>query len=73
MSYKYLDYERDKELINVLCGDYDLKATLEFIDDMCNDAYAYGFAVGKDDGWCECYETYQETIEDDYEYDYNCD
>lgn len=32
MSYKYLDYEREKELIHVLCGDYNLKSTLEFID-----------------------------------------
>lgn len=50
MSYKYLDYEREKELINVLCGDYDLKATLDFIDDMCNDAYDKGYERGYDIG-----------------------
>lgn len=56
MSYKYLDYEREKELIHVLCGDYDLKSTLEFIDDMCNNAYNNGSIDGYNDGYDKGYD-----------------
>lgn len=70
--YNATDNELDKQLLNVL-NQHGWDAMLSIVHDEIERAYSYGFDVGKDDGWCECYETYQETIEDDYDYDYNCD
>lgn len=51
MSYKYLDYEREKELIHVLCGDYDLGRDEGWID--CYDTYKEEIE-GFDYGWKDC-------------------
>lgn len=67
--YNTTDNELDKQLLNVL-NQHGLDAMLSIVHDEIERAYAYGFDIGKDDGWCECYETYQESIEDDYEDNY---
>lgn len=62
--YNATDNELDKQLLNVL-NQHGLDAMLSIVHDEIERAYD----LGKDEGWCECYETYQETIEDDYDYD----
>lgn len=50
MNYKYLTKQQEQKLINVLCGDYDLKATLKYIDDLMEDIYDTGYI----DGYTQC-------------------
>lgn len=50
MNYKRLTKQQEKELINVLCGDYDLKATLKYVDDLLDDSYDKGYELGYDIG-----------------------
>lgn len=64
--YNATDNELDKVLLDTL-NQHGLDAMLSIVHDEIERAYAYGFDIGKDDGWCECYETYQESIEDDYD------
>lgn len=66
--YNASDNELDKQLLDTL-NQHGLDAMLSIVHDEIERAYAYGFDVGQDDGWCECYETYQESIEDGYDYD----
>lgn len=58
--------ELDKLLFDVL-NQHGWEAMLSVVHDEIERAYQYGYDVGKDDGWCEAYETYQEDIERDLE------
>lgn len=58
----------DKHLLDVL-NQHGFDSMLSIVHDEIERAYSYGFDVGKDDGWCECYETYAQSIEDDYDYE----
>lgn len=60
----------DKYLLDVL-NQHGINSMLSIVHDEIERAYSYGYDVGKDDGWCECYETYEQSIEDDYDYDYD--
>lgn len=51
MNYKRLTKCQEEELINVLCGDYDLKATLKHIDNLMNHAYNEGRDEGYEVGY----------------------
>lgn len=55
----------DKYLLEVL-NQHGLDAMLSVVHDEIERAYAYGFDVGKDDGWCECYEAYEHLIDESY-------
>lgn len=59
--------EFDKHLLEIL-NQHGIDSMLSVVHDEIERAYSYGFDVGKDDGWCECYETYAQSIEDDNEY-----
>lgn len=58
----------DKHLLEVL-NQHGLDGMLDVVHDEMECAYNYGYYVGKDDGWCECYETYEQSIEDDHDYE----
>lgn len=58
----------DKRLLDLL-NQHGIDSMLSIVHDEIERAYAYGFDVGKDDGWCECYETYEQYIEDNYDYE----
>lgn len=58
----------DKHLLDVL-NQHGLNSMLSIVHDEIKRAYSYGYDVGQDEGWCECYETYEQSIEDDYDYE----
>ena len=54
--------EFDKNLLEVL-NQHGIDVMLSVIHDEIERAYGYGYDVGRDDGWCDCYDTYQEEID----------
>lgn len=50
MNYKYLTDHQKQKIINVLCGYYNLKNTLQYIDDILQEAYDKGYERGYDIG-----------------------
>lgn len=57
----------DNYLLEVL-NQHGIDSMLSIVHDEVERAYSYGFDVGKDDGWIECYEAYEHLIEcDDYD------
>lgn len=55
----------DNQLLEVL-NQHGWDAMLSVVHDEIERAYAYGYDVGKDDGWCECYEAYEHLINESY-------
>lgn len=49
--------EFDNNLLHIL-NQHGIEVMLSIVHDEIERAYAYGHDVGKDEGWCECYETY---------------
>lgn len=60
--YNSTDNELDKQLLDTL-NQHGIDAMVSIVHDEIERAYVYGYGVGMDDGWCECYETYEEDIE----------
>lgn len=58
--------EFDNNLLHIL-NQQGIKVMLSVVHDEIERAYAYGHDVGVDEGWCECYETYQDDIEIDWD------
>ena len=54
--------EFDKKLLYVL-NQHGIEGILSVVHDEIERAYAYGYDVGVNEGWCECYDTYQEEID----------
>lgn len=59
----------DKTLMDIL-NQHGMDAMLSVIHDEIEKAYAYGYDVGVDEGWRDCYDTYKEEIDG---YDYSCE
>ena len=58
--------EFDNNLLHIL-NQQGIEVMLSVVHDEIERAYAYGHDVGVDEGWCECYETYQDDIEVDWD------
>lgn len=54
--------EFDKHLLEIL-NQHGIDSMLSVVHDEIEKAYTYGYDVGRDEGWCECYNTYQEEID----------
>lgn len=57
--------EFDKHLLEIL-NQHGIDSMLGVVHDEIEKAYDYGYDVGRDEGWCDCYETYDQSIEEDY-------
>lgn len=55
--------EFDNNLLHIL-NQQGIEVMLSVVNNEIERAYSYGYDVGKDDGWCECYESYDDLIED---------
>lgn len=64
-----MDNELSKELEQIL-NQHGWDAFVEYVGDRLERSYDYGYDCGKDDGWCECYETYAQSIGDDCDDEY---
>lgn len=53
--------ELDKHLLDIL-NQHGIDSMLSVVHDEIERAYSYGHDVGMDEGWCECYDTYEEEI-----------
>lgn len=63
--YNATDNELDKQLLDTL-NQHGINAMLSIVHDEIERAYAYGVDIGKDDGWCDCYEAYEHLIDESY-------
>ena len=57
-----MDNYLSKELENIL-NQHGWDAFVDYVGDRIKLSYKNGYDVGRNDGWCECYDTY---IDDDY-------
>lgn len=56
----YKDF--DKDLYNILTQ-HGWDAMMKAIDDEMERATKYSYDLGRDEGWCDCYDTYKEEID----------
>lgn len=53
--------EFDKHLLDIL-NQHGIDSMLSVVHDEIERAYSYGHDVGVDEGWRDCYDTYEEEI-----------
>lgn len=54
--------EFDKHLLEIL-NQHGIDSMLSVVHDEIAKVYTYGYDVGRDEGWCDCYDTYREEID----------
>lgn len=65
-----MDNNLSEELENIL-NQHGWDAFVDYVGDRIERSWENGYDIGKDDGWCECFDTYEDDImgEDYDEYD----